>query len=385
MYSPHGVQSQMDKDKEVTEKLNKILAHVASLKAQKEKEEAAAKLKQQTQKYDKILPMLDDPLRNGGGTPRSYQSAIVTKQPPVEIKHSATNRNADSPRSSTRRTFESTSLDFTSSFIKNPNQAQGGSSLKATQRNSPRIQYENIHNHFGDNNSSSAPSSPNKFKMGSPSNGYISKTTFSTAFDHCYNQTEKELAQGGPTPSPSYQLKMKSIDKGLPSPRSELTQHQHPYKNLLEKSQLARVQEDEALEKLRAKVVNQLRLIRSVDEIEQNSASQKSYEYAQGVKVSLPLESENIVKRKRGKRVFHDADDDVSPVSELQNQTARSPKEGLITRRKHIPNTDNLTLRLTKRKDQIEDTSIFAEKNSYLRAGLASIETKGNSPRGVHQ
>ena len=290
----------------------------------------------------------------------------------------------------------------------------GGYNDSNNKRGSGRTPRRSNSHHNNTNGSSN-------FKMGSPRNGFISKTTFSTAFDHCYQATAAEMAQGGPTPSPRQLLKARALDGRLPAPRSMISgweggndgfsspsspmgtfggtansrNNQHDgettsdgpaaYKTLIRSANSEKAAQEAALEALRAHVVGQLRQYRTDEEVERRGTTQRGDEFAQGVKASLPLESDNIVRRKRGIRVYENDAYEVSPVSDLQHQKARSPKEGLVSRRRHIANQDNLTLKLTKKRNQIEDTSIFAAKNGHLRAGLASIETKGNSPRGVHQ
>lgn len=293
--------------------------------------------------YNPTIPE-DEPLRNGAGTVGNYRSALVAKK-------KATQHNA-----------------FTFSKSGGP-----------------------------ENDLHRPPKEP--FVMGSPRNQFISKTSQSTAFAHwqeAHDTAKQQVRNGryaGQSMSPKDDLVIRRKEERIPGAfRSgqEGVQGEgslvctidnmcHPYANVLDTGREKKQKREDATELLRNEIVENLRKIVPQDEVVAKTDPRRDYDYAHGVQVSVPLESEQPPLR--GKRVYPGIDEDYSPVVGLGLQPHRSDKEGKVVRRKHLANQDMLTIRLAKKKYLEEDTSIFSPRNMAVRQGLTSVETKGDSKR----
>ena len=293
--------------------------------------------------YNPTIPE-DEPLRNGAGTVGNYRSALVAKK-------KATQHNA-----------------FTFSKSGGPE--------------------NDLH-----------PPPKERFVMGSPRNQFVSKTSQSTAFAHwqeAHDAAKQQVRNGryaGQSMSPKDDLVIRRKEERLPGAfRSgqEGVQGEgslvctidnmcHPYANILDSGREKKQKREGATEMLRNEIVENLRKIVPQEEVVAKTDPRRDYDYAHGVQVSVPLESEQPPLR--GKRVYPGIDEDYSPVVGLGLQPHRSGKEGKVERRKHLANQDMLTIRLDKKKYLQEDTSIFSPKNMVVRQGLTSVETKGDSRR----
>lgn len=291
-----------------------------------------------------LLPE-DEPLRNGAGTIATYKSPLVTNR---------------------------------------KNDRVNGHAFTFSQPGSP------------ENDLRQPPREP--FIPGSPKNHFVSKTTQSTAFAHWHEAHEdarnrvRNGTQPGQVMSPREDLQVRRKEERIPGgfrPGENNTNEGtivftldsmvHPYPNVLGTGRRKLQQREDATDHLREEVVSHLRNIVPEREVLAKTDPHRDYDYAHGVMVSVPLASEEPLLR--GKRVYPGIDEDYSPVVGLGLQTSRSEKEGKVERRKHIARQDRLTLRLDKKKNFREDTSIFAPKNAVVRGGLTSVETNHSSKR----
>eukprot|EP00758_Cryptobia_borreli_P008158 Tbor_TRINITY_DN5367_c3_g2::TRINITY_DN5367_c3_g2_i1::g.3805::m.3805 len=291
---------------------------------------------------------IDIPLRNGGGTPMEYTSAIVA----------ANKSKALCPYTFSR--------------------------------------------HCGGCNEKDVPNEP--FQVGSSKNKFISKTSYSTAFAHLMEEYEREKKDhinckksNKSQNSPPYKILYKEMSPNedriyrmarerLPmgdiyseenAMDSVLAGKTHPYHSVLANGRVKAEEREHRLTLLRRRVMDQLRELEPTEDIIHKTDPHRDYEYAHGVKVSLPLDSDSREqKHGMGIRTFEYLDNDYSPVISGQYQTSKTGKEGKVSRRKFMQSNDKLTIRLEKKQNFQEDMSIFALRNKCLREGLSSVETK---------